>query len=82
MNNLIRQCQYQCLSIWVLTHLSFLLAGLSLTGCSTDSGNENQADVVYINGAIYTVNQRQKWVDSIAIKDGKFTVVGTRNDVG
>ena len=81
MNNLIRQCQYQCLSIWVLTHLSFLLAGLSLTGCSTDSGNENQADVVYINGAIYTVNQRQKWVDSIAIKDGKFTVVGTRNDV-
>ena len=81
MNNLIRQCQHQCLFIRVLTHLSFLLAGLSLTGCSTDSGNENQADVVYINGAIYTVNQRQKWVDSIAIKDGKFTVVGTRNDV-
>jgi predicted amidohydrolase YtcJ len=35
------------------------------------------ADAVYTNGKIYTVNQAQPWVEAIAIKNGKFLVVGT-----
>ena len=65
----------------LLKHLLLLIAGLSLTFCSTTSIDDNNADVVYVNGAIYTVNENQKWADAIAIKDGKFAVVGTREEV-
>ena len=39
------------------------------------------ADTVYTNGRIYTVNTNQPWAEAIAIKDGKFVVVGTNADV-
>ena len=48
-----------------------------LAGCA----RENVADVVYTNGKIYTVNKSQPWVDAVAIKDGKFMVVGSAADV-
>ena len=40
------------------------------------------ADVVYTNGRIYTVNEGQPWASAVAIKDGRFTVVGSEADVG
>ena len=81
MNSLNRLCQYKSRVMSLLNHLILLIAWLALMSCSTDSINDNQADTVYVNGAIYTVNEEQKWADSIAIKDGKFAVVGTRKDV-
>ena len=39
------------------------------------------ADTVYTNGKIYTVNEKQPWVEAVAIKDGKFLVVGSIADV-
>jgi predicted amidohydrolase YtcJ len=35
------------------------------------------ADTIYINGKIYTVNEKQLWVEAVAIKDGKFIAVGS-----
>ena len=39
------------------------------------------ADTVYKNGKIYTVNQAQPWAEAVAIKDGKFLVVGSATEV-
>ena len=72
-----------------LTPLIALL--VSLAGCSpadqpatessTAAPNTNSADTVYSNGRIYTVNEAQPWAESVAIKDGKFLVVGSNADV-
>jgi predicted amidohydrolase YtcJ len=42
---------------------------------------QEAADVVYTNGKIYTVNERQPWVEAVAIKDGEFIKVGSNDDV-
>ena len=42
---------------------------------------EDAADVVYTNGRIYTVNDAQPWAEAVAIKDGRFLVVGGNVDV-
>ena len=39
------------------------------------------ADVIYKNGAIYTVNDQQKWAQAVAIDDGKFIGVGSNAEV-
>ena len=39
------------------------------------------ADTIYTNGKIYTVNEAQPWADAVAIKDGKFLVVGSNSEV-
>ncbi len=39
------------------------------------------ADTVFKNAKIYTVNDNQKWADSIAIKDSKIIFVGEGEDV-
>jgi len=47
----------------------------------TYSHADNLADTVYMNGRIYTVNEALPWVDSIAIKNGKFIAVGSNTEV-
>jgi predicted amidohydrolase YtcJ len=47
---------------------------------ATDAGKV-LADSVYTNGKIYTVNKAQPWAEAVAIKDGKFLVVGSRAEV-
>jgi predicted amidohydrolase YtcJ len=39
------------------------------------------ADVVYTNGKIYTVNEAQPWAEAVAIRDGKYMVVGSVGEV-
>ncbi len=36
-----------------------------------------QADIIYSNGKIYTVNEKQAWVEAVAVKDGKILLVGS-----
>ncbi|MEE9575914.1 MAG: hypothetical protein V3W35_00780, partial [Gemmatimonadota bacterium] len=59
----------------------FLAAAVTVTiaGCSGSDAGE-VADVVYTNGRIYTVNEAQPWAEAVAIKDGKFIVVGSQAD--
>lgn len=72
--------------------LSVLAIVVSLAGCNrpdqsaqqaAESATDNKmiADTVYTNGRIYTVNEAQPWVEAVAIKDGKFLVVGAIADV-
>lgn len=39
------------------------------------------ADLVLYNGAIYTVDSARPWVDSVAIRDGKYIEMGSREQV-
>ncbi|MGB5293560.1 MAG: amidohydrolase [Thermoanaerobaculia bacterium] len=56
--------------------------GVALSiGCSTPSPPGDVADTVYTNGKIYTVNEAQPWAEAVAIKDGKFLVVGSNAEV-
>jgi predicted amidohydrolase YtcJ len=67
----------------------FVLALLVLAGCSkagkqgaaTAADQNASADVAYINGKIYTVNDARPWAEAVAIKDGKFLLVGSNSDV-
>ena len=40
----------------------------------------DSADIVFKNGAVYTVDKNNSWADAIAISDGKIIFVGTNND--
>jgi len=59
---------------------------ISLAACSpadrpTAGSDDDAADTVYTNGRIYTVNDARPWVEAVAIKDGRFTAVGSAEDV-
>ena len=41
----------------------------------------DKADVIYVNGNVYTVNAAQKKAEAFAIKDGKFLAVGTSKEM-
>ena len=64
-----------------LSRTHWLLATALVAGCAEAGPNGDIADVVYTNGRIYTVNDAQPWVEAVAIKDGKFLVVGSSGDV-
>ncbi len=55
-----------------------LCIGLFVSGASIAA---DMADVIYKNGAIYTVNDKQQWAEAVAIDDGKFISVGSNEDV-
>ena len=66
------------------------LSACSPAGNETPKKNEEQAvmaepavvaDTVYTNGRIYTVDEARPWAEAVAIKDGKFLVVGSNADV-
>ena len=68
-----------------------LVAAVATAGCSREEPPAPApappqagptADIVYTNGNIYTVNADQPWAEAVAIKDGKFLVVGSRLEVG
>ena len=42
---------------------------------------KSEADTVYLNGKIYTVNESQPWADALAIKDGRLIAVGSEEDM-
>ena len=68
-----------------------VIAGLCIAGCTGDRQPADSngpsieqaavADTVYANGRIYTVDERQPWAEAVAIKDGKFIVVGTSDEM-
>ena len=66
---------------------SLFLTSLFMSACgglssetSSPAAAADVADTVYTNGKIYTVNEAQPWAEAVAIKDGKFIVVGSSED--
>ena len=64
-----------------LLHVSLLSLLPAVFGCSAREPAGEVADTVYTNGKIYTVDKAQPWAEAVAIKDGKFLVVGSDADV-
>ena len=65
--------------------VAFFATLLIVTACSQEGAPPSSpaavADTVYTNGRIYTVDGATEWADAVAIKDGKFIVVGSNDDV-
>jgi hypothetical protein len=40
------------------------------------------ADLVFVNGAVYTVDQSRPWVRAVAVRGGRIVAVGDDDDVG
>ena len=44
------------------------------------SGNE-AADLIFVNGAVYTVDAARSWAQAVAVREGRIVAVGTDADV-
>ena len=42
---------------------------------------QGEADIVFTNGKIYTVNKKSPFTEAVAVKDGKFMEVGSAKDI-
>ncbi len=45
-----------------------------------DSASEDNPSKLFINGKIYTVNDKQPWADAVYVEDGSIKFVGTNED--
>jgi predicted amidohydrolase YtcJ len=45
-------------------------------------GANGDADLVFTNGAVYTVDAARSWAEAVAVKDERIAAVGTNDDVG
>ena len=43
--------------------------------------SEEKADLIYINGKVYTVDDKKAWAEAFAIKGGKFIAVGSNKEM-
>jgi len=64
-----------------MKQLIFLVSFFALILQSCDSKEAETADTIYTNGKIYTVNETQLWAEAVAIKEGKFIMVGSTAEV-
>lgn len=44
-------------------------------------GSTGPADLVFVNGAVYTVDAARSWARAVAVRDGRIAAVGTDADV-
>ncbi|MDE0758409.1 MAG: amidohydrolase [Pseudomonadales bacterium] len=54
---------------------------LLLTSCSKEVPSERLVDLVLTNGKIYTVEGQSKWVEAVAIKDGRYVAMGDSKEM-
>ena len=52
-----------------------------LTSLASAAQKSERADVIYLNGNVYTVNVAQKQAEAFAVKNGKFLAVGTSKEI-
>lgn len=52
---------------------------LGIISCSRPGGK--MADLVFINGKIWTVNQNQPWAEALAIENGRIIAVGRTKEI-
>ncbi len=65
----------------LFAYLFVITSIMTVTSACTSQSPSEVADTVYTNGRIYTVNEAQPWAEAVAIKDGKFLVVGSNAEV-
>ena len=54
---------------------------LLLAGCGSEAPAPEPAELVFHNGAVYTVDEANSWAEAVAINDGSIIAVGTNNEV-
>ncbi len=59
--------------------LTFALSMFAIIFACSNQNLQISADLILINGKIYTLESDQPWANSCAIKDGKFIAVGETN---
>lgn len=61
--------------------LCFGILATLVTGCAQteDASDKNPADRVFINAAVYAVDERRSWHEAVAIDDGSIVYVGDGN---
>ena len=45
------------------------------------NANPSAADLIFVNGDVYTVDGVRSWAQAVAVKDGRITAVGTHDDI-
>ena len=61
--------------------LSAFAAGLWMTASGSVSGRIDGADLILVNGRIYTVDPAKPWAEALAIRGSRIVAVGTATDV-
>jgi predicted amidohydrolase YtcJ len=62
--------------------LAICIGGLASIAASTaDKAKDVKADVVYLNGFVYTVDMTRSRAEAFAVKDGKYIAVGSNDDM-
>jgi len=61
--------------------ISTLLTAASLLAACGQTTQEHPADIVLLNGGIYTVDAERSWADAAAIRDGEIIAVGTNASI-
>ena len=60
--------------------MSILLCSFFIAACQSESSQIAKADILFINGLIYTMDKDMPWAESVAIKDKRFVAVGANED--
>ena len=43
--------------------------------------NRGAADLLFVNGAVYTVDAARRWAEAVAVRDGRIVALGTTDDL-
>lgn len=68
------------LIISILLSAALLIVSLLMAGCAPTTARV-PADIVLINGGIYTVDTARSWAEAAAIRDGVIVAIGTNDEV-
>ncbi len=63
------------------TRLLQLVLTLLLGACMDSTPPTTTADVIYVNGLVYTVDREQPWASAFAVKDDQFVGVGSQESL-
>ena len=61
--------------------ISILLTASLLLAACEQAPQENPADIVLLNGGIYTVDAERRWAEAAAIRHGEIIAVGTNSSI-
>jgi len=61
--------------------IAIVLTAATVLFACTDRPAQNAADIVFLNGGIYTVDTERSWAEAAAIRDGSIIAVGDNRDI-
>ncbi len=60
--------------------LSLVLPGFIAPAQASDKDRQTHADIVLVNGSVYTMDASRRWVQAVAISNGRIVFAGTDQD--